>query len=241
MSKGQGIKLVKTQKLYPPEVLEANALEACSITAAFPWLVRLNHYADESGNPYWKKRVKEIYVDYGFDIGEAILTVGGSNNQLGERFPPENLQESNTIFVTQIYKKKLNLKRLWEWTLDNFVDNINHRYEWVSGLLFFGNKQLLIKELNNGLTPTTKYGKQMRDWFGQFLNVECTDDQINEYRNGFFKSIKYNYSVWLNDLTGGPQKGELCGDQSIDGFSNIKNLCKKLENNFNLNNLLITP
>lgn len=241
MSLGQGIKLEKTQKVYSPELLEANALEAGNIISAYPWLVRLDHYADETGSNYWKQRVKDIYSEYGFDLGTTVSLVGGSDKQLGERIPPENLQGTNQIFVSLKDNKKINYKRLWEWTLNNFVDNINHRYEWVAGLLFFGNQQLLMKELNKGITPTTTYGTQMREWFGQVWNIECSDDQINEYRNGFFKSSNFNYSVWLNDIMAGPKQNDFRGDQTLDGFENIRKLCTLLEKNFNLKDIIDTP
>ena len=67
MPGSQGLKLNKSQKVYSPEILEANAIDAGNINAAYPWLARLNYYADESGSKYWKKRVKDIYDLYGFD------------------------------------------------------------------------------------------------------------------------------------------------------------------------------
>lgn len=241
MPSNQGLKLKTTQKVYSPELLEANALEAGNIMAALPWIVRLQHLSDETGNNYWKQRVKALYEYYGFDLGIPVLVAGGANNQLGERTPPDNLEETNQIFVSTKYNKQVNLRRLWVWTLDNFVDKISYRYEWVAGLLFFNNQQLLSKEIDKKVTPTTTYAEQMRNWFDQFWCVECKDDQINDYRSGFFKSANFNYNVWLNDVTCGPSKKELCGDQSIDGFLRIKKLCKQLELNFYLNDFLITP
>lgn len=241
MSRNQGLKLKTTQKVYPPELLEANALEAGSIIAAYPWLARLQHYADETGNKYWKKRVTDIYEQYGFDLGTPFFSLGGANNQLGERIPPEDLKETNQIFVSSKNNKQLNLKRLWNWTLENFVDNINYKYEWVAGILFFGNQQILLKELDKKVTPTTTYGTQMRKWFAEVWNVECSDDQINDYRNGYFRNENFHYNVWLNDSTVGPSKDKLSGDQTIEGFFNIKKLCKKLELNFNLDDFLVTP
>lgn len=235
MAISPGLKLEKSQKQYSPEILEANALDAGSITAAMPWLVRLNYYADETGNKFWKKRVKDIYADYGFDLGSVVSSVGGPDKLLGERTPPEDFENNNVIFVTKVYNKDLNLKRLWNWTLDHFVDNISHKYEWLAGLLFFGNQQLLRKELNGGKTPTTVYAKQMRDWFGQVCELDCSDDQINDYRNGFILNPTFSYTSFVNDLTYVPKKKNMVGDQTPKGFSNIKALCKKLENNFDLN------
>jgi len=231
----QGLKLEKSQKRYSPEILEANALDGGSISAAFPWLVRLDHYADETGSKFWKKRVKDIYADWGFDLGTVVLSVGGPDKLLGERTPPEDFKDKNVIFVTKVDNKALNLNRLWDWTLNNFVDNINHRYEWLAGLLFFGNQKLLRKELNGGKTPTTAYGKQMRDWFGQVCELDCKDDQINDYRNGFILKSTFSYTSFVNDLTYVPQKEGLVGDQTPKGFANIKALCATLENKFNLN------
>lgn len=240
MSSRQALKLRKTQKAYSPEMLEAMALDAGSITAAYPWLVRLAHYADETGNRYWKQRVKEIYNEYGFDLGTTIK-LGGPDNQLGERKPPVNLVETNTIFVSTINTKEINFDRLWEWILNHFVDKIEHQYEWLAGLLFFGNQQLLSKEINGNKTSTAAYGTQMKKWFSDVWSIECNDDQINEYRNGFFRSDKFNYVVWLANLTAGPKQSELRGDQTIDGFVNIRTRCQSLENSFNLNEFLYTP
>lgn len=241
MASGQGLKLNKTQRVYSPEILEANAIEADNVTAAFPWLVRLDHYADETGSKYWKARVKNIYDSYGFDLGTPFISVGSANNQLGERIPPDNLENTNIIFVSCVNNRHINLRRLWDWTLNNFVDSINHKYEWVAGLLFFVNQSLLTKEINSKTTPTTEYGNQMRVWFAQVLNIECTDDQINEYRNGFFRGDNFNYIKWINDLTDGPKQDELRGDQTIDGFVHIRLLCNKLEKNFNINEIIETP
>ena len=241
MPDSQGLKLNKSQKVYPPEILEANAIDAGNINAAYPWLARLNYYADESGSKYWKKRVKDIYDSYGFDLGTPFSSVGGANNQLGDRTPPDDLSETNDIFVNSINNKKISLQRLWTWTLENFVDKINHRYEWVAGLLFYSNQQLLAKECDDKVTPTTEFGIQMRDWFKQVWNVECTVDQINEYRNGFFRDSNFIYSIWLNDHTGGPKQNELRGDQTIEGFCNIKLLCKEMERLFDINKIIDTP
>ena len=238
MAISPGLKLEKSQKQYSPEILEANALDAGSIGAAMPWLVRLDHFADETCSKYWKKRVKEIYVGYGFDIGTLVSSVGGPDNLLGERTPPEGFEKDNVIFVTKVYNKDLNLKRLWSWTLDNFVDNINHKYEWLAGLLFFGNQQLLRKELNGGKTPTTVYAKQMRDWYGQVCEIDCKDDQINEYCNGFILKPTFSYTSFVNDLTYVPQEDYMLGDQTPTGFANIKNLCATLETKFDLNHFL---
>lgn len=241
MPSNRGLKLKNTQRVFSPELLEANALESGNFMSALPWIVRLQHFADETGSSYWKQRAKFICEEYGFDLGLPVLVAGGANNQLGERTPPENLEEANQIFVSSIHNKQLNLKRLWGWTLDNFVDKINYKYEWVAGLLFFSNQQLLLKESDCKVTPTTAYATQMRNWFEQVWCVECKDDQINDYRYGFFKSANFNYNVWLNDVTGGPSKKDLYGDQTTDGFLRIKNLCKLLERNFNLNDFLVTP
>ena len=81
----------------------------------------------------------------------------------------------------------------------------------------------------------------MEKWFSDVWNVECTADQINEYRNGFFRDINFDYSVWLSDITAGPKQSELRGDQTIEGFANIKNKCQSLENCFNLKDFLYTP
>ena len=102
MTSRQALKLQNSQKSYSPEMMEAMARDAGSITAAMPWLVRLDHYADETGNRYWKQIVKNIYDEYGFDLGTPIL-LGGPQNQLGERIPPTDLKETNTIFVSKIY------------------------------------------------------------------------------------------------------------------------------------------
>lgn len=235
MAIGPGLKLEKSQKQYLPEILEANALDAGSINAAFPWLVRLDHYADETGSKYWKKRVKDIYAEWGFDLGSVVSSVGGPDKLLGERRPPVDFEKNNVIFVTNVNNKELNLNRLWSWTLDNFVDNINHKYEWLAGLLFFGNQQLLKKELNGGVTPTTEYSKQMRDWFGMVCEIECSEDQINDYRNGFCLKKTFSYTSFVNDLMYVPKRDNMCGDQTPKGFSNIKALCATLENKFDLN------
>ena len=241
MPGSQGLKLNKSQKVYSPEILEANAIDARNINSAYPWLARLNYYADESGSKYWKKRVKDIYDLYGFDLGTPFSSVGGANNQLGDRTPPEDLKETNSIFVSKVDNKRINFKRLWTWTLEHFVDKINYKYEWVAGLLFFANQKLLEKEYIGKVTPTSEYGNQMRKWFEQVLNIECTDDQINEYRNGFFRDSNFIYSIWLNDLTGGPKQSELRGDQTIESFVNIKTRCQELENNFDINKIIDTP
>lgn len=238
MAISPGLKLEKSQKQYSPEILEASALDAGSIGAAMPWLVRLDHYADETGSKYWKTRVKEIYVGYGFDLGTVVSSVGGPNNLLGERTPPDSFEKDNVIFVTKVYNKDLNLKRLWSWTLDNFVDNLNHKYEWLAGLLFFGNQQLLRKELNGELTPTTEFSIQMRNWFGQVCEIDCSEDQINDYRNGFILKPTFSYTSFVNDLTYIPKKENMCGDQTPKGFANIKALCKTLETKFDLNHFL---
>ena len=238
MAISQGLKLEQSQKKYSPEILEASALDAGSISAAFPWLVRLDHYADETGSKYWKDRVKDIYVEYGFDLGTLVSSVGGPDKLLGERTPPEDFEDKNVIFVTKVNNKTLNMRRLWNWTLENFVDNINHKYEWLAGLLFFGNQQLLIKEINGGTTPTTSYAKQMRDWFGQVCEIECKDDQINDYRNGFILKSTFSYTSFVNDLTYVPKREDMCGDQTPTGFANIKSRCKELERNFDINRFL---
>ena len=142
MAISPGLKLEKSQRHYSPEILEANALDAGSIDAAMPWLVRLDHYADETGDKFWKTRVKEIYAEWGFDLGTVVSSVGGPDKLLGERTPPEDFEEKNVIFVTTVHNKTLNMRRLWDWTLENFVDNINHKYEWLAGLLFFANQKL---------------------------------------------------------------------------------------------------
>lgn len=213
------------------------ARDAGSITAAYPWLVRLDHYADETGNLYWKQKVKNIYDEYGFDLGTTIK-VGGPDNQLGERTPPVNLIETNTIFVSTVYTKNINFDRLWEWTLNHFVDKIERRYEWLAGLLFFGNKQLLSKEIRGYVTSAAAFERQMKEWFSDVWNVECTADQINEYRQGFFQNGKFNYAVWLSDITSGPKNSDLRGDQTTNGFVNLKKRCQFLENSFNLNEFL---
>lgn len=238
MAISPGLKLEKSQKQYSPYILEANALDAGSIDAALPWLARLSHYADKTGNKYWKKRAEEIYADWGFDLGTVVSSVGGPDKLLGERTPLEDFEKDNVIFVTKVNNKELNMNRLWDWTLNNLVDNINYRYEWLAGLLFFGNQKLLRKELNGGITPTTVYNKQMRDWFGLVWEIECTEDQINDYRNGFILKPTFSYTSFVNDLTYVPKKEEMYGDQTLKGFANIKALCRKLENNFNLNHFL---
>lgn len=240
MTSRQALKLQNSQKSYSPEMMEAMARDAGSITAAMPWLVRLDHYADETGNRYWKQIVKNIYDEYGFDLGTPIL-LGGPQNQLGERIPPTDLKETNTIFVSKIYTDKINFGRLWEWTLEHFVDKIERQYEWLAGLLFFGNQQLLSKEINGNSTPSSAYGTQMEKWFSDVWNVECSVDQINEYRNGYFRDVNFDYSVWLSDITAGPKRSELRGDQTIEGFANIKSKCQFLENNFNLKVFLYAP
>jgi hypothetical protein len=240
MTSRQALKLQKSQRVYPPEMLEAMARDAGSITAAYPWLVRLDYYADETGNRYWKQIVKNIYDEYGFDLGTTIK-LGGPDNQLGERKPSINLIETNSIFVSTKNAKNINFDRLWEWTLNHFVDKIERQYEWLAGLLFFGNQQLLSKEINGNATSSSAYNTQMEKWFSDVWTVECSADQINEYRNGYFRNENFNYSVWLSDITAGPKQSELRGDQTTDGFANIKSKCQSLENSFNLNDFLYTP
>lgn len=238
MAISPGLKLEKSQRHYSPEILEANALDAGSIDAAMPWLVRLDHYADETGSKFWKKRVKEIYGEWGFDLGTVMHSVGGPDKLLGDRRPPLDFDKDNIIFVTQVNNKVLNLHRLWDWTLNNLVDNINYKYEWLAGLLLFGNQQLLRKELNDGLTPTTDYSRQMKKWFGQVCQIDCSEDQINDYRNGFCLKPTFSYTSFVNDMTYVPNKNDMSGDQTAKGFANIKNLCRKLENQFDLNHFL---
>lgn len=238
MANNPRLKLEKSQRQYSPEILEANALDAGSIGAALPWLVRLDYYADETSSKFWKKRVKDIYVDWGFDLGTVVSSVGGPDKLLGERKPPEDFEKDNIIFVTKVNNKDLNLNRLWDWTLNNLVDNIRYKYEWLAGLLFFSSQQLLRKELNGGMTPTTDYGKQMKKWFGQVCEINCSEDQINDYRNGFFLKPTFSYTSFVCDLTHFPKKENMCGDQTSKGFANIKALCQKLEKNFDIELIL---
>ena len=97
-----------------------------------------------------------------------------------------------------------------------------------------GNQQLLRKELNGGLTPTTEYSKQMRDWFGLVCEIDCSEDQINDYRTGFCQKKNFSYTSFVNDLTYVPKREDMCGDQTPKGFANIKALCASLENKFDL-------
>ena len=131
--------------------------------------------------------------------------------------------------INYIFKKDFNqeqLKSIWRWIKEYFIDEIEHPYQYLSLLLFLENHHSIL--LQKSKISNTEMLDQMEVWYPK-AKVKCSADAIGTYRNGFISSPNFRYQSWLNTNGKTPASYELKRDQSISGFVKLFKLCNDLQ------------
>ena len=134
-----------------------------------------------------------------------------------------------SVLINLIFKTTFNqvqLKKLWCWIKEQFIDNIRYPYHYLSLLLFLENHHSNL--LEKSYLSNSDMQTQMEAWFPE-AKIKCSADAIGTYRNGYFNSEKYTYSSWLYSYGKLPIDYEYKKDQFSAGFEALNKLCHNLE------------
>ncbi len=162
----------------------------------------------------------------------AIPTYGDEKETQPSATPQqEDYSKSNIVFKESIGEKDIDMNLLREWLNENFVMHIQHQYDWLAPLLFFDYHQLLI------IDDSKSWAKQMNKWFPS-SKIKCTQEQLNCYRRGFFRSADYQFNKWIKDKHSIPFNYPKEEKQRKEGFDFIQKICSNwLESEFSLSNI----
>ena len=138
--------------------------------------------------------------------GEPPLTIGSQNSQQAGLVCPPNL-------VNYIFKKEVDLKRLWEWIRDHFLPLHVHDYDWFALLRFLADNHLLEKGMK---TSNPLFAKQMAEWFPSY---GCTANNVKIYRTGYLGATPHKQ--WNKAKFSHLHRS----NQKIDGFNHLDKLC----------------
>lgn len=194
---------------------------ASTSTEAFFWhhhltqaVLPLNQMANAilmKANEVMKKRIPPT---------SAVAAIKG-----GTEAPPQ--LSPNIIFVGDQGDYIIDMVELWKWIDYYFVPRMQYSYDWLALLLFAKHYSLLLKD------DSKSFAQQMSSWFPN-VSHPCTQDEINLYRRGYFKSDNFNYRTWKDSPYPVPSDYVFKKSQHKEGFGNIQSICIALEGAYDL-------
>lgn len=131
--------------------------------------------------------------------------VGTLSNQQAGLVPPSN-------FVNYVFKKDIDLKEMWEWIRDHFLNVHEFDYDWFALLRYLADNGKLENDIS---TKNKDFAKQMNDWFPSY---KCTANGIKLYRNGHLGTTPYR--AWNKAMF----TQQLKANQKVEGYLHLERI-----------------
>ena len=138
--------------------------------------------------------------------GEPPLTIGSLNNQQAGLVCPRDL-------VNYVFRKGVQLNKMWEWIRDHFLVIHRHDYDWFALLQFLAHKGMLSKGM---ATTNPSFAKQMEEWFPSY---KCSPNNMKLYRTGYLGET--HYSQWNRARFSQLKRA----GQTLDGYDILDRMC----------------
>ena len=137
--------------------------------------------------------------------GKKEVFVGSLNNQQAGLVPPKEL-------INYIFKKNVDLKRMWEWIRDHFLPAHKYDYDWFALLRYLADNNKLEKGIG---VCNTMFAKQMNAWFPSY---NCPSNGVKLYRTGCLGDTPYR--SWNRAIFSQKKRSW----QTIDGFDHLERI-----------------
>ena len=199
----------------------------------------------------WAYYIERAFItDYNQEIADAVDELLREYNEpefsLVHEFdlagvePPILL--SNTIFNEELKASPIeeayiyiDIEKLWIWIYLNLVSKLKNKYEWLALLLFANAHGLLQSDIN-----TKKFCDEMVRWFGvAYTKIKASYSQVTCYQRGFFQSNSFKYRQWVEGKGALPYNYRRRKDQKVEGFARIHEVCRFLENNYEIDYIIV--
>ena len=191
----------------------------------------------------WAFCIQTAFIKFGYneDIDNVMKEILKSKDVPAiiaeeEKHSDKSWEMPDTL-INYIFKqtfKQEQLKKLWRWINDYFIDKVGYPYQYLSLILFFENHPSQF--LNQSHISNADMQTQIEAWYPK-AKVKCSADAIGTYRNGFCNKESFRYAQWINSEGVPPTNYEYKKDQSSSGFMALCKLCNNLE--LNLSDLII--
>ena len=198
----QGNGLSVRQLLQNMEIAKDPSWWACYIYRA----INLEMHSGQISQPDESQTIIERIDEIMQEAGAKVVSVGSLNSQQAGLVCPPDL-------VTYIFNKRVDLKRMWKWILDNFLPIHRYGYDWFALLRFLADNNMLEKGIN---TSNTNFARQMAEWFP---SQSCKDNIVKIYRTGYLGNTPYK--KWDKSRFLEEQRS----NQKIEGFNHLERIC----------------